>query len=118
MATNIKFKELRSLISVIDRVSICMRETLQYENFTYMEKVPDKYDEYYVYGIGRILSEFEIEGDPNKRDIEGNEINDKYFLGECIEIMLGEKPRDEFPQEGTWTEYAYVGTRYNDNEKE
>ena len=56
-----KFKEIKKYISAIDRVSICMYETLRYENYRFIRRVPDKYDEYYVYGIGLIESEFEIE---------------------------------------------------------
>lgn len=98
MAIELKFKDLRKFISVIDRVSICMRETLMYDNYTFIQDVPDKYDEYYVYGIGRILSEFKIDEALGKKDVVGNEINEKYFLGECIEIMLAEKPREAFPK--------------------
>lgn len=40
-----KFKQLIKIISLIDKVFICMRETLQYENYYYMEKNPNKYGE-------------------------------------------------------------------------
>lgn len=114
MAMTLKFKELKKYISTLDRLSICMRETLNYENYHYMRDVPDKYDEYYVYGIGRIKSEFKIEKELNKSDVRGNKINDKYFLGECLEVMLAQKPRDEFSDACTWSEYAYAETRYHD----
>ena len=61
MEMNLKFKKLKKYISVIDRVSICMRETLRYENYRFLRDVPEKYDELYVYGIGMIDSEFKIE---------------------------------------------------------
>ena len=88
-----KFKEIKRYISAIDRVSICMYETLRYENYRFIRRVPDKYDEYYVYGIGLIESEFEIEEDSVTAEVEGNEIGKGYFLSKCIEIMLSEKPR-------------------------
>lgn len=108
-----RFNELRKYISVIDKVSICMRESLQYENFYYMEQVPEKYDEYYVYGIGLIESEFNI-ADAAPIEVNGNEVGKNKFLSKCIEIMLSEKPREEFTDECTLNEYAYVNTRYHD----
>lgn len=35
MEMNLRFKELKKYISVLDRVSICMRETLRYENYRF-----------------------------------------------------------------------------------
>ena len=96
MALTLKFKELRPYISVIDHVSICMAETMLYQNFTFMRDVPLSYDDYYVFGIGRIESEFPIEGDGRPSEIKGREIGKGYFLGHCIEIMLSEVPREEF----------------------
>ena len=61
MEMNLKFKELKKYISVLDRVSICMRGTLRYENYRFLRDVPNKYDELYIYGIGMIDSEFDIE---------------------------------------------------------
>lgn len=94
MERGLKFKELKKYISVIDRLSICMQETLQYENYRYLRMVPDKYDELYVYGIGMIDSEFPVEGEPNVSEVHGNEIGNGQFIGKCIEIMLSERPRD------------------------
>ena len=91
---NLKFREAREYISRIDRVSICMLETLCYENYRYIDKVPEKYNDYYVYGIGMIESEFEI-AEALEREVKGNKINDKYFLAQCIEIMLSEKSKSE-----------------------
>ena len=107
-----KFKDLKPYISVLDRLSICSRETLMYQNYHCMEEVPDTYDELYVYGIGMIDSEFLIEGDLRPLEIKDREISKKRFLGKCIEIMVSEKPRNEFPLECTWNEYAYAGTRF------
>lgn len=94
-----RFKELRKYISVIDKVSVCMCETLQYENYYYMEQVPEKYNEFYVYGIGMIDSEFDVV-DAAPIEVKGNEVGKDKFLSKCIEIMLSEKPREEFDDEG------------------
>ena len=80
---NIKFKDLRKYISVIDKISICDKESLKYENFLRIEKVPDKYDDFYVYGIGLIESEF-----PENLDGSG-----QIVLSKCIEIMITNKPK-------------------------
>lgn len=88
-----KFGEFRKYVSVVDRVSICMKETLSYKNYIFIKNVPDIYDDYYVYGVGMITSEFEIEKDPieSMRGCSGT--NRKCFLADCIEIMLSETPR-------------------------
>lgn len=54
----IKFKELRTLLSIADRISVCDKKTLQYENFITVKDVPDHYNDLYVCGIGIIESEF------------------------------------------------------------
>ena len=54
----IKFRELREKLSAIDRISICNKETMQYENFLTIKDVPTIYDDLTVYGIGVIESEF------------------------------------------------------------
>ena len=58
----LKFKELRKYVSKIDRLSVCQKEDLSYNNYRIMEDVPTSYDEYYVYGIGMIDSEFQQNG--------------------------------------------------------
>lgn len=94
MERGLKFKELKKYVSTIDRLSICIKETMQYENYRYMRMVPDKYDDLYVYGIGMIDSEFPIEGEPDISAVKGNEIGNGQYLGKCMEIMLSEQPRD------------------------
>ena len=89
---SIKFKELKPFISHLERLSICMLETMQYENFIRIGDVPDKYNEYYVYGIGMIDSEF--------YQISKYEYSAKYKDGPlallpCIEIVLSKTPRTE-----------------------
>lgn len=76
---NLKFKDLRNYVSRIDRISICLKDTLQYENYCCMKDVPDKYDEYYVYGIGMIDSEV----------IEDDKLVD---IKPHLEIMICDKP--------------------------
>ena len=94
MTRAIQFKELKPYISKRARLSICRIETLGYENYHGIEEVTDIYDELYVYGIGRIKSEFLLEGDfyaavIDEKDMIGNDM----FYGECIEIVLSANPR-------------------------
>ena len=77
----ITFGEIRKFCSVIDRISVCMLETLTYENFESITDVPHTYDNRYLYGFGVIKSEFDVEGSS--------------FLWRCMEIMLSENPRSE-----------------------
>lgn len=71
------FKVLKKYISRIDRLSICDKDTLIYNNFNCIADVPDIYDDMYVYGIGMVDSEF-----------PKTEENDKMFILPCIEIMV------------------------------
>lgn len=71
----ILFGEIRKYCSVIDRVSICMKETLLYENYDCILDVPHSYDNQYLYGFGVVESEFDN------------------TLKKCMEIMLAEQPR-------------------------
>ena len=74
---DIRFGEIREYCSCIDRVSICMKEILCYENFKYIRQVPDTYDELYLYSFGIILGEFPSE----------NGLRPLEWLG-CLEFML------------------------------
>lgn len=77
----IRFGEIRKYCSLVDPVSICMEETLCYENFKYIHQVPDTYDELYLYGFGIIRSEF-----PGEQGLR---------VLECVEFMLSKTPREE-----------------------
>lgn len=81
----IKFGDLRATLSVIDRISICYKETLQYKNFVTIKDVPNSYDDLTVYGIGGIESEFYKIND-FKYSTEGNSEN--LVLLSCIEIVV------------------------------
>lgn len=83
MLTKITFGEIRKFVSHIDRISICMQETLQYYNYRFIKQVPHDFNDLYVYGIGIIESEFEEDG-------EG-----RILLEKCLEIMLSENPRTD-----------------------
>lgn len=87
---DITFKELRSCLSMIDRLSICMLETLCYENFLTLRDVPHTYDDYYVYGIGMIESEFYKVG---KFEYAASGKREELELVNCIEIMLSKEPK-------------------------
>lgn len=71
----IKFGSIRKYCSIIDRVSICRKETLCYENYESINLVPDKYNDKFLYGIGIIESEFDD------------------TIKQCIEIMISDTPK-------------------------
>lgn len=81
MVKAITFGDIRPYFSRIDRVSICMKETLAYQNYVFVKDVPHDYDRYYLYGFGMITSEFEDTG--------------RMQLERCIEFMLTEEPRED-----------------------
>lgn len=90
MERDITFKELRDYLSVIDRLSICMLETLRYENYICVRDVPDTYDKFYVYGIGMIESEF-YQIDKYKYAVSGK-LEELVYVN-CIEVMLSKEPK-------------------------
>ncbi len=87
---DITFGELRDYLSCIDRLSICMKETLQYENFILLRDVPESYDRYYVYGIGIIDSEFYKIG---KGEYAASGEREDLVFAKCIEVMLAAEPK-------------------------
>ena len=88
----IKFGTLRKYLSVIDRLSLCMNDTLSYENFVCIGDVPEVYDELYVYGIGMKESEFYAKEDSPYIYSASGDAEDIVYAS-CIEIMLSEKSR-------------------------
>lgn len=80
---NLKFKDIKKYIAVFAApISVCMIETLDYENYWEIVDIPDnKYDDLYLYGIGQIQSEFY------------NKCLKKDDFCYCIEIMLSKTPR-------------------------
>ena len=80
----LKFKGIKRRISAVDRISICMWETLEYKNYNRMSEVSDEYDDLYLYGIGIIESEC------NEPDASGDF---KIAFRPQIEIMLSDTPR-------------------------
>ena len=96
---DLKFKEFRRYLSVIDRLSICERETLAYHNFSNIREVPDMWDNCSVYGVGRIESEFVPEQfELDSRDVKGRALGNGTYLLSCIEIMVSQKPRNEYAE--------------------
>ena len=90
-----KFKEIRKYISNIDRVSICDKDSLTYKNFQYISDVPESYDEMYLYGIGRIESEFPANKAIDAAVKQGvDPTSDEVIYVQCIEIMLSKEPRE------------------------
>lgn len=86
----ITFRTLRKYISRIDRLSICMKETLEYANYIFLKDVPDIYDDLYVYGIGMIESEF-YEVQEHIYAATGD--RDNMMILPCIEVMLSKEPK-------------------------
>ena len=69
------FLTLRKYLSRIDRISMCIRETLEYENFLCPADIPKSYDKMHVVGIGLAEVEFPSpDGD--------------FCILPCIEVML------------------------------
>ncbi len=84
----ITFGVIRRYCSRINRVSICMKETLEYRNFRFIEQVPHTFDPLYLYGIGPVCSEFY--GEEGLAEPSAGSLN---FLP-CMEFMLSETPRE------------------------
>ena len=96
-----KFGEFRKYVSRIDRVSICMKETLSYENFQFIELVPDTYDQYYLYGVGLAESEFPLSQVPEMnaslgKGLSHEEKEKEMVYAECMEIMLSKVQKANF----------------------
>lgn len=117
---DITFRELRNYLSKIDRLSICMLETLKYNNYIFLRDVPDSYDDYYVYGIGMIDSEFYEIG---KYKYAASGERKDLTLVNCIEVMLSEEPKSVWikrDRETLITEHLMLcpGDNARDNPKE
>ena len=96
---SMKFGEFRKYISKIDRVSIFNKKTLNYENYMFISEVPDSYDDMYVYGIGRVDSEFCADQAPEVAvkqgiDLSSEEGKAEIVYAPCIEITLSDEPRE------------------------
>ena len=88
-----KFKDLRGVLSRINPISICDKETLNYENFLLVKDVPEEYDNLTVCGVGIIYSEFyKIAEGVYSTDKREGELE---FIP-CIEIVTTTSPESEF----------------------
>ena len=76
-----RFGTIRKYCSRIDRVSICMQDTLKYKNYSSIRDVPADYDDLYLFGFGVIESEF-----PDERGV---------CIKNCMEIMLSKEPGED-----------------------
>lgn len=77
----ITFGEIRNFCSVLNRISVCVAETLCYENFESIREVPHTYDGWYLHGFGVTDSEFQEKG--------------RLSLRLCMEFLLSETPWKE-----------------------
>lgn len=99
---HITFGDFRKYCCVFDRVSICIQETEQYDNYRVIAHVPSTYDQYYLYGFGLFESEF-VDEDFEGRDCTGSAFPSSasrkaglWNFQPCIEIVLCETPRTDF----------------------
>ncbi len=83
-----KFKELRKVLSRIDFLSICERETLNYKNYIKISDVPTDYDEMEVVGVG--IADGEFYGD-NRYDCSTDPKSGPLFFEKCLEIVLSDE---------------------------
>ena len=79
---DIKFKDIRDIISMIDNISIVKKEDLSYENFISIRDVPPCYDDLYVWGVGAVKELF-----PDRSNT--NELCEQ----DCIEIVISNSPK-------------------------
>lgn len=88
----ITFGDIRKFCSVVDGVSICIFETKSYDNYKSIEDVPSSYNEYYLYGVGVIDSEFFV--DKSGKETANAFLSSSINFHMCLEIVLSEKPRN------------------------
>ena len=95
----ITFKELRRHLSRTVRLSICFKEDMCYDNYLILSDIPEgKYDEMYVYGIGKIDVEFtkDVYSMPLDGSVpSGSYINGGMDILPALEIVLWDKPRTD-----------------------
>ncbi|MBQ8922688.1 MAG: hypothetical protein IJ060_11130 [Oscillospiraceae bacterium] len=93
----LKFGVFRKYISKIDCVSIYNKDTLQYENYMFIDEVPEKYDELYLFGISKIQSKFKASQAPDVvMEMSEKMALDDIVYADCIEIMLSKLPRSDW----------------------
>lgn len=91
----IKFGELRKYLSRVARLSICFSDG-NYDNYTMLSDIPDgKYDDYYVFGVGMVDVEFPLDVYSEPKEMPHRiSINDGFFMGSALEIVLKKEARD------------------------
>lgn len=82
------FRELRNMLSSFDRLSVCDRDTTNYQNFLRIADVPKQYYALYVCGIGMTASEFYR---INELEYSVNEGDGQLVLAPCIEVVTVKK---------------------------
>ena len=85
----LKFKDIKKYISMIDRVSICIWGTQIHEHYEWVSKVPEKYDDLYLYGIGIVPRECR---EPNRLEKEDLLEKEGIIFRPPMEIMLSQEP--------------------------
>ena len=74
------FGDIRKYVSMVDGISICMQETLNYELFNHIWEVPEEYNGLYLIGFGQFNEPFD---------------NNGYKTHLALEIMLSKTPRND-----------------------
>ncbi len=90
LSTEVTFGILKQkYLSQTDRLSICWKETMSYENYLCASDVPEQYDVCRIYGISMITGEFYKDGEGRiYAEIgEGRMLSPEY----CIEVVLEKK---------------------------
>jgi len=118
----ITFKEIKQYISRVVRISICFTDG-HYDNYTLVSDIPvGKYDNLYTYGIGMIDVEFpmDVYTKPWEEMSEKILLNDGYFIGCGLEIMVQEEQRDDIERHdnqrlcfGDLRNYLQIGRNFS-----
>ncbi|MBQ3795023.1 MAG: hypothetical protein IJP84_04795 [Lachnospiraceae bacterium] len=90
----VKFKELRQYLARNIRLSICF-ENGHYDDYNILSDIPDKkYDELYVFGIGKIDVEFPLDvySEPSEMP---ETVGNNFDLYPALEVVLHDKPRKD-----------------------
>lgn len=92
---SIRFGEIKGYLARNVRLSICFEDG-HYHNYMMVSDIPgQKYDSFYVYGIGMIDVEFSMDVYAKPQELDGVVTSSRDdTLAPAIEIVLCEKPRE------------------------
>lgn len=91
---SIKFKEIRQYVARNIRLSICFEDGY-YDNYTLISDIPNgKYDDMFVYGVGKIDVEFPLDVYAKSISSSGFRVRE-YDIFPALEIVLWDRQRDD-----------------------